>query len=161
MIFGKPVNLCSQSVCVVSQFVVVWCSHDHWSVFVVSDHQKTFFSLHSFWKWEVLNISHMLMRISCRKDMSEVHMRYSSMVCHALRDLVTTRPNRPLFPSYGRKVWTDKLKASTLVLEECVLQYADCDGMGWRWSRNLSWRISTSTPRRNAEKSLNCEPVEG
>lgn len=33
-------------------------------------------------------------------------VRYSSFVCHALRDLVTTWPNRPLFLPHGRKVWT-------------------------------------------------------
>lgn len=43
------------------------------------------------------------------------------MVCHALRDLVTTWPNRPLFLPHGRKVWTSNVMTSTAYVGYTVL----------------------------------------
>lgn len=83
-----------------------------------------------------------------------------TMVCHALRDLATTWPNRPFFLIHGRKVWTGNLHLTCwrLVLSlsspwrvdrktTVLVQYAFCVGMtGFPWSKPLmylSWQTCT------------------
>jgi hypothetical protein len=89
---------------------------------------------------------------------SEIRARYSSMVCHASRDLATSWPNKPLFLPHEGKVWAgnhnncfDLLEISNFVALEgwprdtILVQYAFCIGMtGFSWSDPLMY-----LPRQN------------